>query len=272
MSGQSGSINPIASILLYSGFVLGAFITFKGYQWFRLKRIIENMPKSKIRSIAMGLVEIYGKVKPYGDNVLISPIGKQNCIYYASMIDRLIKIRERGRIREEWRSAYVKMKMVPYFKIYDETGEVLVKTEGSKGLMRTIKLNPSDYKEGLNLEAVKKIIEDDNEMPKVMKILMAGADGTDKFRYYEIAVKPEDNLYVIGDAGRNPFVESGAAQKSEEAIMISKGKHENIFYISEKDEAGVIKKLKRDSLLGISIGVIVMVISLTIILIKLGLF
>ena len=65
------------------GLFVGALISF------RKKRLIENVPTSKIRSIAMGLVEIYGEVIPEKDNILKSPFSQNDCIYYKYRIDEL---------------------------------------------------------------------------------------------------------------------------------------------------------------------------------------
>lgn len=94
----------------------------------------------------------------------------------------------------------------------------------------------------------------------------------EKLRYYELVVRPDDPLYVMGTAGDNPFVEEGTAQQGVEDIMIHKGDYEKAFYISDKQEREVVKKLHRDSILGICIGAALMIISFTIILIKWGLF
>ena len=57
---------PDERILIYSaiGFVAGLVFFLKGFGWLKRKRLIENIPTSTIRSLAMGLVEIYGAVVP----------------------------------------------------------------------------------------------------------------------------------------------------------------------------------------------------------------
>lgn len=77
-------------------FALGIFTFFKGFQWFRLKRLIEDIPTSKIRSIAMGLVEIAGRALPYKDEILISPITKQKCLFYMFVVEGYIMRMDEG--------------------------------------------------------------------------------------------------------------------------------------------------------------------------------
>ena len=51
------------------GFFVGIYFFFKGFKWLKQKKTIENIPTSKIRSIAMGLVEIFG-LELYLDSIL----------------------------------------------------------------------------------------------------------------------------------------------------------------------------------------------------------
>ncbi|MBW2968259.1 hypothetical protein KY362_07270, partial [Candidatus Woesearchaeota archaeon] len=69
-------------LYLVIGFGFGIYLFIKGFSWFRLKRMVENIPTSKIRSLAMGLVEIYGSVVLFEDKVLKSPFTGKDCVYY----------------------------------------------------------------------------------------------------------------------------------------------------------------------------------------------
>ena len=62
------------------GFFAGLFLFWKGFSWLKQKRLIENIPTSKIRSIAMGLVEIYGEVVPTQEKILKSPFTNKDCV------------------------------------------------------------------------------------------------------------------------------------------------------------------------------------------------
>ena len=43
------------------GFFGGIYFFIKGFIWLKQKRLIENIPTSTVRSLAMGMAEIYGK-------------------------------------------------------------------------------------------------------------------------------------------------------------------------------------------------------------------
>ena len=66
------------------GFGGGIFLFFKGLIWLKQKRLIENLPTSKIRSLAMGLVEIFGEVFPAEKKILIFPMFKVRYLIWRS--------------------------------------------------------------------------------------------------------------------------------------------------------------------------------------------
>ncbi|MDD5086676.1 MAG: hypothetical protein PHV16_02895, partial [Candidatus Nanoarchaeia archaeon] len=61
-------------------FAAGVFLFWEGIKTLKHKRLIENIPTSKIRSLAMGLVEIYGEVVPAYKEVLKSPFSNKDCV------------------------------------------------------------------------------------------------------------------------------------------------------------------------------------------------
>jgi hypothetical protein len=73
----------IGVLLVFIG--LAVFII--GFIFFRKKRLIENIPTSKIRSIAMGLVEIFGQVIPIKERIFKSPFTEKQCVYYQFTIE-----------------------------------------------------------------------------------------------------------------------------------------------------------------------------------------
>jgi hypothetical protein len=59
---------------------LGLYLYFRGLRALRLKRYLQNVPRSTIRSAAIGPVEISGKaVGPY---TIVPPNGTQECLCY----------------------------------------------------------------------------------------------------------------------------------------------------------------------------------------------
>ena len=208
------------NLLIYSfiGLGVGVFLFFKGFGWLKSKRLIENIPTSKIRSIAMGLVEVYGRIVPFVEKLLKSPFTDRNCVYFRFSIQELKSSGKHSR----WVTVKKGVEYVPFY-VEDETGRVLVDPGGSKvellrdnefrsGFMR----DPPDgvkrflMKSGLNFES------------------FFGMNRT--MRYRESFIEPGDMLYVMGTAGDNPFVDEGTVEGGAGDIMIRKG--QSRFFIS----------------------------------------
>ena len=91
----------------------------------KLKRLIENVPTSKMRSVAMGLVELKGKIE-VSDKVLEDPFDKKKCVFWRVHIEERVKRGKHGR----WITRHKAKGQVPFF-ISDESGSVLIKLEGA---------------------------------------------------------------------------------------------------------------------------------------------
>lgn len=103
--------------------LLALFLGWQGLQALQRKRQVENIPTSKVRSMAMGLVELHGRaVRRYA---LVSPMSHTPCVWY-----RLSKFRieENGTRRAIGSSSSGPL---PFF-LDDGTGRLLVIPDGAK--------------------------------------------------------------------------------------------------------------------------------------------
>jgi len=232
-------------IIVGIGLFLWAIISFKN------KSLIENIPTSKIRSIAMGLVEIYGEVVPDTNNILKSPFSQNDCVYYKYKIEELRSSGKSTRwhtIRKGWN--YV------YFYLKDDTGMVLV--------------DPLDAKIDMTVDNVFKSSLGKDPPDKVKQFLqrenvdfegkLLGINKT--MRYTEYFIAPKDKLYIMGTATDNPFVEDASIEKGVEDIIIKKGKHEKFYYISDKHEHMILKHLNRIVVCGFVFGSLLIILGL----------
>jgi hypothetical protein len=215
-------------LFVYSfvGLGVGVYLFFKGFTWLREKRLIENTPTSKIRSLAMGRVEIFGKVVAEAKKKIKSPFSGADCVYCKWTIE---EYRSQGK-SSRW--VIVKEGVeTNHFNLRDNTGKVLVDPKGSQLDI------PVDFESKKLTEPIKKYL--DGEAIKYKSWL--GFNKSLRFREYYLA--PGDEVYVMGSAGDNPFVEDGSAQNNVDDIMIQKGKSD-FYYISDKPETAVLKKFK----------------------------
>ena len=81
-------------MILENTVIIGLFLILIGIVFFAIglyfykkKQLIADTPTSKIRSIAIGLVEIFGQVIPIQERVVKSPFTDKDCVYYNYKIE-----------------------------------------------------------------------------------------------------------------------------------------------------------------------------------------
>ena len=153
-----------------------ALLFFFGFNLFLLKRRIENTPTSKIRSMAMGMVEIHGRARR--KFALVAPMTHTPCVYY-----RLRKYRreDRGSERGTWKlTSESDSGHVPFY-IEDATGRVTVDPKKAK-------IRAGSKQEGF---------------PGQGNILFGGGGSYDETeKWVEEVIHEGKLLYVLGDAAR----------------------------------------------------------------------
>ncbi len=241
-------IGTIIFSIIFLSIGIGLFIW--GVISFRRKRLIENIPTSKIRSIAMGLVEIYGEVVAKKDCVLKSPFFQKPCVYYKYKIE---EYRSSGK-NSHW-ATIKKGEESQLFYLKDETGQVLVNPKDAK-----IELSKDGFfRSSLGndpLESAKPFLES-------VGVKYEGFFGINKtMRYSEWHIATGDKIYIIGNATDNPYVEEASVKKGVEDVMIKKGNHEKFYYISDKKESGVLRSFAGKAFFGLILGSIFIIIGL----------
>jgi hypothetical protein len=204
------------SIMLF----VGISVFYWGFSKFRLKRLIEDTPTSKIRSIAMGFVEIYGKVLPVkGEGKTFrSPFAKKECVYYEYDIQEY----HHSKNSSGWRTIKSGKEMSSFF-VQDETGYVMVDPTNAQvdivdnnAEAAIAKNSPAGIKQFVNSQGIK---------------IETFFGGSRQLRYVEYLIEPGNNLYVMGTAGDNPFVPEGTEKQGFPDIMIQKGSKKGGFMI-----------------------------------------
>ncbi len=234
------------------GIVIGIILFMAGLKWFGYKRLIENIPTSKIRSIAMGLVEIYGKVVPIENNLLISPFSNTECVYYKYTVERWVKRND----KHHWQVVNSGKTSLP-FKLNDNTGSVLIDPVGADIDLKSTTFSSSTGRDPSLI--IQNFLNANN-------LNYEGFFGINyRMRYRESIIIPNESLYIIGSATDNPFKADGTAQHSVEDIMIYRGKGK-LYHISQKQEKNVIRTYLMKALGGIIVGGLIIIICFNILL------
>ena len=120
-------LHPGLVIWASIGLVGGPLWFLHGFQAFRRKRLIENTPTARIRSMAMGLVEVNGRVAPRSD--MIAPFSGRACAYWE--IDVSTGSSGRNGRSGSWRVVHRNQSGSPFF-VTDDTGTAMVFPAGAE--------------------------------------------------------------------------------------------------------------------------------------------
>lgn len=110
-------------------FLFGGVSLFAGFAVLRKKRMIENVPASRIRSVAMGLAELSGAVRQ--KTAVTAPITGTPCCYFRYTIEKLT-----GGKNRHWEVVERGASNEP-FLLEDPTGRILVDPAGADTVLRT---------------------------------------------------------------------------------------------------------------------------------------
>ncbi len=161
---------------------------------------MRNIPRSKIRSVAMGAVEITGLID--SKNVLTAPFSKSPCVYYKSELEVYHADENQGAGDDgAWEMIPSPAFKVPFW-VKDETGKIMVDPEGAE-----FKISDGEFgmmkADGSVANADDAVSE--NFSPK-----------SGDQRYVEQILAPNDTVFILGSAG---IRKNGAAEE----LIVRKG-------------------------------------------------
>jgi hypothetical protein len=190
---------------IWAGAILGAFagvyLFYRGFLMLQRKRLIENTPSSKIRSAAMGLVEVSGLAE--GPYTLIAPLSGKPCFLHRTVAWEL---RKQGK-NSEWVKVAEETQHVPFF-LDDNTGRVLVDPQGAE----------MDLHRDFQGEFSHSLFSSGMEIPENVAsfLLRHGVGSEHKIRVEEYCIKPKNALFVLGTLAENHgAVASGIPVKTD---------------------------------------------------------
>jgi E3 ubiquitin ligase len=119
----------MASVLMSAGSAfalgLGAVAFVHGFRSLRLQRLIRDTPTAKVRSLAMGLVELQGLVK--SRSRARGPFSDRDCVWWEVELQTMSKSNKGGRT---WHTVHRERSGHPFY-VDDGTGTALVYPQGA---------------------------------------------------------------------------------------------------------------------------------------------
>ena len=207
------NISIVKIILFFTGLIT----IYGGITLFKTKRLIEDTPTSKIRSLAMGLVEIYGQAIPSQNKTLTSPFTQKECVYYQYKIE---EYHSSGK-SSKWQTIRQEEQKI-LFQLQDDTGTIQINPENAQ-----IEI-PNDFEKTSGIgrdppQNVQQFLKRNNLNHETF------FGFNKKMRYTESYIAPKDKLYIMGTA------------TLENNKPIIKKETSNIYYISDKTEKEILK-------------------------------
>ena len=205
----------------------GLGLAIYGFMLNHRKSLIESIPTSPIRSLAVGLVEVSGRAQPERE-LLRAPFSGLPCVFFTYHVEA----RRESRNGTRWETIAKGTSAEPFF-VQDETGKVLVVPFDAQLILpdkRTTRNNwfgtlPEQTLQGLSR----------------LGITVDGWFGEKTLRCSEASILPEETVYVLGTAQEH----RGAAESTENSDRLYIGSsQDHHFIISDRSEKALLSRLR----------------------------
>ena len=238
--------------------VVGLTTSFNSLKNLEMKRLLENVPTSKIRSLSMGMVELKGKIQ-VTDKILKDPFDDKECVYWRIHIQELVKS---GKTRK-WVTRHKAKNQVP-FLISDQTGSVLIYLDDVN--MNDVKRDKQYDLATFFSDEIPPIVQDYCRKNNVK--LKGWFGGKKRMRLTITYLEPDDDIYVLGNA--RPVLKDELKNSKNVAAVIDMSKR-GLFILSDKSEKELIDENGGQSF-AVPFGIILSVAGLSMVLNSLGYF
>jgi hypothetical protein len=260
-----------SGIALMAGMVAGLFCFSKGLRLYREHRVLADTPKSTILGLAMGFVEVHGKAKPAQGRLVNSPVTRTPCLFYTVDIKKFIEGQGGGQGSHWHGSHFTDSKGVPFY-LEDGTGKVLVDAHGAEfDLIRTAWRETGGvslrgiFESFRDLHAPMRFLVEDSELIGYAVSLRSSQSSSRRYCFTEYCLLPEHWYDLAGTCVQNPD-----PKDEHDRNMIMKGLEVPTFLISWRSEAGIKQSLRNRAATYVFGGGSLAIVSLGLLLSKLG--
>jgi len=222
-------IRPPDQLFLYlaAGTVGGFGLSVYGWLVHQRKRLIESIPTSTIRSLALGLVEISGQAQSE-EGLLSTPFSGLPCVFYSYAVEEHVGSGKHAR----WKTIAKGTSEQP-FVVRDATGQVLVAPLGAELILPDERTYRNDWLGELPSTTIAGLNR--------LGISTERWIGNKTLRCREAFIQPEEQVYVLGTAHEQQDA-SELVENSARLYIGSSRDHE--FIISDRSEKDLLSRLQ----------------------------
>lgn len=221
-------------------FSFGIWSFFWGFKRLRRRRLIENIPTSTIRGLALGLVELTGRAKK--ENLFKSPFTNTDCVLYRYTVERY---EQRGK-SSRWVTVADGNTFYSPFWLDDGTGSILVFPKDAELIL------PMDYEftSGLFKSIPSNLVDFMENSGIAYKAFL----GSYQMRFREWYIRQGENTYVLGSANKaNDFLESRneillkrLGELKNDAVFMKEADTNKDGNISQEEWSAAVSKIEQD--------------------------
>lgn len=214
-------------VFLAVGTLVGIGLSAYGFVVNNRMRLIESIPTSPIRSLAVGLVEVSGRAQPERAP-LRAPFSGMPCVLFSYTVEE----RRTSGKETRWEKIAEGTSQEPFY-VQDATDRVLVVPFGAQLILPDNRAIRSNWSGSLPEEAIRGLLQ--------LGIAVNGWFGDKTIRCREAFILPDEFVYVMGTAHE----QLGAAERAENSARLYIGSGgENGFIISDRSEQELLRSLQ----------------------------
>ena len=212
---------------LAAGTLGGFWLVADGWLLLQRKRLIESIPTSTIRSLALGLVEISGLAQPE-ELALSSPFSGVPCVFYTYAVEERVGSGKHTR----WETIAKGTSGQPFF-VRDTTERVLVIPLGAELILPDERTYRNNWRGALPPTAIDGLNR--------LGVSTEAWIGNKTLRCRESFIQPEEQVYVLGTAQEH----LGARERVENSARPYIGSsRDHEFIISDRSEKDLLSRLQ----------------------------
>jgi hypothetical protein len=214
-------------LFLAFGAVAGLGLSVYGIAINNRKRLIESIPASAVRSLAVGLVEVSGSAQPE-HALLRAPFSGLPCVLYSYAVEER---RESGK-ESRWETIAKGTSDEPFY-VQDETGRVLVVPFDAQLILPDKRTTRTNWTGALPEETILGLLK--------LGIAVDGWFGQKTIRCSEAVILPQERVYVLGTAQEQRSMVDATENSPQLYIGSSR---DDEFIISDRSEKELLSRLQ----------------------------